>query len=85
MQKQIGTLPQEDQDPGWPQLRARARAIRTEYAQRLISGDRPEHQELYEKIADLSLQLEHRLPPGEASEALKLLKGSIRQFESLSH
>lgn len=46
-------------------LQAKAKAIRSEYGRCLNSGIVPRNKELYEEIASLSQELEHRLdyPP----------------------
>ena len=65
-------------------LQAKAKAIRSEYGKRLNSGDAPKRQDLCEKIAGLSQQLEHRLllSPEEIQSLAEELKHAIREWET---
>jgi hypothetical protein len=73
-------------EPECRELKERAKASRSEYAKRLMSGNAVEHQGLYEKISGLSHQLELRLdcPPQVIAELEEELRRAIKEFESLS-
>jgi hypothetical protein len=66
-------------------LRERAKAIRSEYAKEVALGNEPEHQDLYEKIRDLSTQLEHKrlaYPPQKITELREELGGAIAELDA---
>jgi hypothetical protein len=65
-------------------LRERARAIRGEYAKHLVSGHAPKNQDLYEKISDLSLLLDHRLEyrPQKITELWEELERAIADWDA---
>lgn len=77
----------EPMNPECLRLKERAKAIRSEYAKRLMSGGALEHRDLYERISDLSLQLEHRLdcPPQEVTKVQEELREAIVELESLKN
>jgi hypothetical protein len=72
----------ESTDAEYLDLQKKAKAIRSEYGKRLNSGDAPKRQDLYEKIAGLSQQLEHRLPPEEIQRLVEELKQAISEWET---
>jgi hypothetical protein len=65
-------------------LQAKAKAIRSEYRRCLNSGNVPRNKELYEEIASLSQELEHRLDcaPQEITRLTEKLKRAIASLET---